>query len=147
VEELLDILAHGNDAQVAARVYDVESLSESARRIPLSFLRTLRAPRPDLRLEVVERHRSGRFDLLILWVSWFAKADEPGSGYHPLLVTEQGGTLRAVGFVLPWNEVIPQLGAEMSSVTPLSVIWITRSMAFKSGARPAEPDAPERPLR
>jgi hypothetical protein len=139
VDELLDILAHGDDAAVAGRVYDAEALSDSERRVPLGLLRSPRAPTRGSRLEVVERHPSGRFELVVLRVPWQAKAGEPGSGYHPLLVTEQSGTLRAVGFVLPWNEVIPRLGAEMAGVLPLSVVWVGRLNALK--AAEAEPGA------
>lgn len=138
VDELLGILAHGDDIQVAARVFAVESLSEAARQIPVNFLHCLRAPQADLHLEVVERHPSGRFQLLILLVPWFGKDGKPGSEYHPLLVTEEDGSLRVVGFVLPWNEVMPQLESEMGSLMPLSIIWITRVMALKWGPHAAE---------
>ena len=138
MKELLNILAHGDDTQLAGRVYNTESLSDSARQIPVILLRTLHAPRPDMRLTVVERHPSGRFELVILRIPWAVQSSEPGSGYHPLLVAEQAGELRAVGFVLPWNEVIPQLGAEMNSILPLSMVWITRLNAFKAGASSVE---------
>jgi hypothetical protein len=80
-----------------------------------------------------------RFELVVLWVPWQAKAAEPGSGYHPLLVTEQRGSLRAVGFILPWNEVMPQLETEMASVIPLSIIWVTRVSVLKAGTSPPQP--------
>ena len=38
----------------------------------------------------------------------------------------QGGTLRAVGFVLLWSEIIARLGPEVSNVMPLSMTWIGR---------------------
>jgi hypothetical protein len=146
VEELLNILAHGDDSQVVARIYNAEFLSDLARQIPLNFLRSLRAPWPEASLEVVERHPRGQFELVILRLSWRVKETEPGSEYHPLLVAEQGGSLRVVGFVLPWNELIPQLGPEMGTVMPLSLIWISRLTALTAGAKPAELDASaERP--
>jgi hypothetical protein len=134
VQELLDTLARGDDAAIAARIYGAESLPDSARQIPLGLLRRLRAPRPGLHLQVVERHRSGRFELLILRVPWLAGPGDPAGGHHPLLVAEQGGSPRAVGFVLPWNEVLPQLEAEMPAIMPLSLLWISRPRGAPPGA-------------
>jgi hypothetical protein len=131
MQDLLDILAWGDDAQVAHRIYGSESLTEDQCLIPLALLRALRAPRPGLRLSVVERHASGRFELLILRVPWLETEGKSGSGYRPLLVAEQVGTLRALGYVLPWNEILGQLGAEMASVMPLSLVWILRLQALK----------------
>jgi hypothetical protein len=126
VDEFLDILAHGDDAAVTARIYDAEYLSTSSRQVPLGLLRKLHAPAPGWKLEVVERHPGDGFELLVLRIPWLVNSGEPDSGLHPLIVAEQGGALRAVGFVLPWNEVIPRLGPEMSKVMSLAMIWIGR---------------------
>lgn len=129
MDELLDILAHGDDTEVTARIYDVECLSETARSIPLDLLRKLHAPDRHWRLELIERRHSGRFELLVLRIPWLVMANEPGSGLHPLIVADQGGALRTVGFVLPWNHVVPRLGAEMNEIASLSMAWIGRASA------------------
>jgi hypothetical protein len=131
MNELLDILAHGDDAQLAARVYDTEALSESARQVSVGLLQLLRAPQGNAALEVVERHPSGRFELVILRVPWKHRAGDPVSSLHPLLVAEQSGQLRAVGFMLPWNDIMPRLEAEMDIIMPLSMLWIGRVMALR----------------
>lgn len=132
MDALLNILAYGDDAAVTSTVYDAESLTDAAIQIPLALLRTLRAPEPGLRLEVVERHQSGRFELLILRLPWKTNPREPGSGLHPLLIADQAGTPRAVGFVLPWNEIVQSLESELNSVTSLSVMWIQRLAALRA---------------
>jgi len=133
VDELLDILAHGDDAAVMSRIYDADSLSDAECEVPLGLLQSLRAPDPKSHLHIVERHPSGRFELVVLRVPWRVKAGESDSGYHPLIVAEQGGALRAVGFVLPWNEVIARLDAELEEeVMPLSAVWVGRRIALNA---------------
>ena len=83
VDELLGILAHGDDIQVAARVFAVESLSEAARQIPVNFLHCLRAPQADLHLEVVERHPSVDSSSSSSWCRGLAKMANRGASIIP----------------------------------------------------------------
>ena len=131
LEPLLQVLAHGDDNELAARIYAAESLSPAARSIPLGLLRALRAPSPAVRLEVDARHGSGRFELVVLRVPWNATPDDPVSAFHPLIVAPQHDQYRAVGFVLPWNEIIPMLEAERAELHLLSAIWIQRVLALR----------------
>ena len=124
-ESLLNAIAHGGEPHVSAYVYGGNDLSFSERRFALDLLSRLHAPSADQSLTIVERQASGRFTLLILRVPWLAHDGDPASGYHPLLVAEQGNSYRAVGYVLPWNEIIPQFSAEeMGQIQSLSIRWI-----------------------
>jgi hypothetical protein len=54
--------------------------------------------------------------------------------YPAIAVTKEDGPdpFRAVRFVLPCNESVPQLEAEMGRLLPLSMAWISRLNAFKA---------------
>ncbi|NEO83410.1 MAG: hypothetical protein F6J87_03995 [Spirulina sp. SIO3F2] len=128
--ELLSVLAHGDDSQLKTVIYNYQLLTESEWQIPLKLLRKLQSPESKQNLSVVEEHYLDRFVLLILRVPWLDEPDVPLSKLHPLIVAEQDGKLRAIGYVLPWNEITEQFSTvDVSTIRQLSMIWIQKTIA------------------
>jgi hypothetical protein len=132
-EKFLSTLAHGEKAQLETLIYGYESLSESERQVPLRLLTKLHSPSFDQDLAVTEKHSLNRFSLLIIQVPWLLKQGEILSDLQPLLITKQGGELKILGYVLPWNEIYQKFsGAETETIRKLSMIWISKAIQARA---------------
>jgi hypothetical protein len=127
VDAMLELLARGDESQVAYLIYDGEWLTAEERATPLRLLLALRPPPGDQSFSIIERHVAGDYELLILDLPWQRVPDERGTGYHPLLITRVP-EVRIIGFVLPWNELTDRLPSGAGDLGTLSATWIIWTM-------------------
>jgi hypothetical protein len=123
LQPLLDKISHSPESELPGLLYGYSQSSAGAQRVLLGMLRPLRAPTPDQRISVDAVHQSGRFTMIAARVPW-PRGTQPG-GSQPIIITGDAGHEQVVGFVLPFNDILPLMqDADTQSITELSQWWI-----------------------
>lgn len=127
MQNLLDKLSHGPEAELGTLIYGYNQASPGAQRVLLSMLRPLRTPSPDKHMSIEASRHMGRFTMLSVRVPW----SQPTQGYgfqasfQPVLICHEGGRDLLAGYVLPFNDILHHFaGADMESISRLSQWWI-----------------------
>ncbi|HET6325965.1 MAG TPA: hypothetical protein VFG04_14910 [Planctomycetaceae bacterium] len=124
---LFGTLARGSDAQVASLIYGGARLTDDERGVPLALLARLRLSDIDTAVRVLDAGYQDPFWLLVLLLRT--------RQLHPLLIVHEDGAPKLAGFVLPWNEIIPQFSEQqLAGANRLVVWWSQRLRELNPGA-------------
>jgi len=120
---LLDQIAHDPTNNKGDVLFGYDRVSESDQQALLGMFNPLLAPTSNLHLSIESIRSSGRFSIIIVSVPW---NKETNSGeLHPVLLVNEDGKDKIIGFVLPFNEVVPLLSeADRKTVFELSQHWL-----------------------
>lgn len=123
LQSLLDEIAHDPTGKKGDALFGYDRISESDQQALLEMLGPLRAPTSNVHLSIESRRSSGRFSIVIVRVPW---NKETGSGeLHPVLLINEDGEHKVIGYVLPFNEVVPLISeADRKKLFELSKHWL-----------------------
>lgn len=122
-QALLDRIAHGTDVDVGHAIYGFGQAPPPARKVLIGMLQPLRAPSADGKLSIEAAHTEGEFTLLIVRVSWPLR-NSP-NGRQPVIICHRAGEPQVVGYVLPFNDLMPRFSsADLASMAALSRWWM-----------------------
>lgn len=120
---LLEKISHSPESELPGLLFGYNQSSAGAQKVLLGMLRPLRAPSSDQNMSVEEVHQSGRFTMIVARVPWPRGTEPPG--LQPIIVTGDVGHEQLVGYVLPFDDILPLIqGADMQNITELSQWWI-----------------------
>jgi hypothetical protein len=123
VQGLLDRLAYDTDEEVPSLVFGYREVSPAAQDVLRTSLLPVRAPSRDQRMTVVAVRTSGSFTMAAVRVPWSRGSQAPGM--QPILVVDDAGTDKLVGYILPFNDVIPLIRAgDMERILRLSTWYL-----------------------
>jgi hypothetical protein len=125
MQPLLDKISHSPEAELPSLLYGYSQSSVGAQKVLLGMLRPLRAPSSEKHMSVETVRQSGRFTMIVARVPW-PRGTEP-AGLQPIIITGDAGHEQVVGYILPFNDIIPLMqGSDMQSITELSQWWIQK---------------------
>lgn len=123
MQTVLDKISHSPESELPGLLYGYTQSSPGAQQVLIGMLRPLRAPSPQQHMSVEAVRQSGRFTMIVARVPW-PRGSDP-AGLQPVIVSGDAGREQVVGYVLPFNDIIPLVsGADMQSITALSHWWI-----------------------
>ena len=127
MHEFLEKVSHGPEAELGELIYGYTPTSPGAKQVLLEMLRPLRAPSADQHMRIEASQDAGRFTILAVRVPWPQPPQRYGfpDGFQPIIICHEGGRDSLVGYLLPFNDIMPQFqGTEMSDIMRLSQWWI-----------------------
>jgi hypothetical protein len=123
MQPLLDKISHSPESELPGLLYGFTQSSPAAQKVLLGMLRPLRAPSPEQHMSAEAIRQSGRFTMVVARVPWQRGTEPPG--LQPIIVAGDAGHEQIVGYILPFDDIMPLLqGADMQSITELSQWWI-----------------------
>ena len=118
IGELLDTLGHGAPEKLPTIAYGYDGVSAGAQKTLVLMLSLHRAP-PTQAWRIRNRQREGCFELLILQAPWHPNE------FLPVILGREGSTLRVVGHVLPFDDLVPFFSpVEMKQLQTLGSHWV-----------------------
>jgi hypothetical protein len=125
MQSLLDKISHSPESELPGLLYGYSQSSTEAQEVLLGMLRPFRAPSSEQHMSVEAVRQSGRFTMIVARVPW-PRGTEP-AGLQPIIVTGDAGHEQIVGYMLPFNDILPLMqGGDMQSITELSQWWIQK---------------------
>ena len=125
LQSLLEKLAHAPESDLATLVYGYDRSSTGAQKILLNMLKQLHAPSPDQNMTVETIAQSGHFRMVVAQIPWLKGTQ--GSTQMPILLTSVNGVEVVVGYVLPFDDLIPLLAeTDLADTYKLAGWWATR---------------------
>lgn len=117
---LLDKIANCSAQKLPDFIYGYSRCSPDAQKILIAMLSLLRPPLADLRMAVREVRKSGRFTMIVAYLPWPHGKEAPG--LRPIIVCGEAGHEQVVAYVLPFNEILIDLGKDKTQevIRPLS---------------------------
>lgn len=105
MQALLDKLSHGPESDFPSLLYGYKQSSAGAQSVLVSMLKVLRAPSSGQHMTVDKFRRAGRFTMIVAHVPWPRGPDD--YEYQPIIICRESEQEQIVGYMLPFNDVIP----------------------------------------
>ena len=123
MQTFLDKVSHAPDSDLPGLVFGYSKVSPGAQRVLIGMLRPLRAPSREQHVSIESVRQSGRFTMIVARVPW-PRGPQPG-GLQPVLITGNPGQEQLVGYLLPFDDIMPLMqSTDMQSIGELSQWWI-----------------------
>jgi hypothetical protein len=122
MQAFLDRISHSPDSELPKLLYGYSQSSPAAQQVLLRMLQPLRAPSAEQQMSVEAVQRSGRFTMIVARVPW-SRGPKP---LLPVIITGDPGNEQVIGYVMPFDDIMPLLRSDMESITDLSHWWISQ---------------------
>jgi hypothetical protein len=131
MQAVLDKLSHGHEAGLPAMLFGYKESSPGAQEILLAMLKALRPPTPEQHMKFESSSRAGRFTMVVAHVPRHKKPH--GYEYQPIIFCREGDQYQVVGYLLPFNDILPLIkDADSGSISELTQ-WYLQTYGTRAG--------------
>jgi hypothetical protein len=138
INALFEEMMYGSSETLSSIVYGYGRIGTGGQQVVRGMIERLREPGRMERLQIRERRTAGHFEMVIVYAPW-----EPhwsAEGFLPFIIGRHDSRLQLLGYVLPFNPVIPILTAEdREHAFSLAKYWVAWIQAYKKGQTLSKP--------
>ena len=130
INALFEEMMHGPIEALSSIVYGYDRIGPGGQQVIRGMIERIRQPAHTDRLQIRERRNAGHFEMVIAYASW--KPDWSADGFLPFIVGRHDSRLQVLGYVLPFNPVVPILTAEdREHAFALAKCWVAWVQSYK----------------
>jgi hypothetical protein len=134
MQALLDRLSHGSEADLPSMLYGYKQSSAGAQKTLVGMLNVLRPTSPEQHMKFHGFRQAGRFTMIVAHVAWYK--GPYAYEYQPIIVCHEGEQDQVVGYILPFNDILPLIQQkDMESICELSQ-WYLQEYGTRRGTGP-----------
>ena len=130
INALFEAIMNGPIEALSSIVYGYDYIGTSGQQVVRGMIERLREPGRTERLQITERRAAGHFEMVIAYAPW--KPHWSADGFLPFIIGRHDLRLLVLGYVLPFNPVIPILTDEdRKTAFALAKCWVAWVQSHK----------------